>query len=457
MSNEQKIWEFCKGKGMTDWGVAGLMGNLKAESGLIPNNLQNNYEKSLGYSDTAYTKAVDDGSYNNFVHDSAGYGLAQWTYHTRKQNLLSYAKSMKCSIGDLDMQLNFLWDELLTTFPKVLKVLCTADSVREASDSVLLDFEKPKHQDESVQLVRAQFGQEYFDKYRKNFPAEKPSHWAKPYTVMPKICLDPGHYGRYNQSPEVPGYYESEAMWKLHLLLKSALERRGFQVITTRKDPAKDLGLTARGSMAKGCDCFISLHSNATGKESVDYTIVYRAWDNLNEVDGIATRMGLAIGKLMGNRQTGKSGYRKSEKGAWDYYGVMHGARKAGCPLYLLIEHSFHTNKAATLWLMQEANLRKLAELEADILAEHYGMKPGTAGGVTCSATPEPPTLATGESYQVRVTASELNIRQGPSKDHAKVGCITDQGVYTIVAEQAGWGKLKSGAGWICLAYTERK
>ncbi len=195
--------------------------------------------------------------------------------------------------------------------------------------------------------------------------------------TMPKICLDPGHYGRYNQSPEVSGYYESEAMWKLHLYLKSALELRGFQVVTTRSDSAKDLGLTARGSQAKGCDAFISLHSNACGTESVDYTIVYRAYDNLNNADEIAKKLGVEIGKLMGNKQTGKSGSRKSEKGNWDFYGVMHGARKAGCPLYLLIEHSFHTNKNATLWLMQEENLRKLANLEATILAEHFGLTTG--------------------------------------------------------------------------------
>ena len=35
--------------------------------------------------DKQYTAAVDNGSYKNFVNDSAGYGLAQWTYSSRKQ------------------------------------------------------------------------------------------------------------------------------------------------------------------------------------------------------------------------------------------------------------------------------------------------------------------------------------------------------------------------------------
>lgn len=58
--------------------------------------------------------------------------------------------------------------------------------------------------------------------------------------------------------------------------------------------------------------------------------------------------------------------------------------------------------------------------------------------------------------YLVKVTASALNIRKGAGTSHAIVGCIKDKGTYTIVEESNGWGKLKSGAGWISLAYTKR-
>jgi hypothetical protein len=71
------------------------MGNLYAESGLKPNNLQNSYEKTLGFTDVTYTEAVDKGIYNNFIHDKAGYGLAQWTWWSRKEALLNYAKQKK--------------------------------------------------------------------------------------------------------------------------------------------------------------------------------------------------------------------------------------------------------------------------------------------------------------------------------------------------------------------------
>lgn len=70
--NEKHIWDVLYAKIGNSYGVAGLMGNLYAESGLQPNNLQNSYEESLGYSDSSYTQAVDNGSYTNFTSDSAG-------------------------------------------------------------------------------------------------------------------------------------------------------------------------------------------------------------------------------------------------------------------------------------------------------------------------------------------------------------------------------------------------
>lgn len=164
-NNEEKIWNYLKSKGLNDYGIAGLMGNLHAESGLIPTNLQNSYEKKLGFTDTTYTNAVDNGTYNNFVKDSAGYGLAQWTYWSRKQNLLDFAKSKKASIGDLEMQLDFLYKELSEGYKTVLNVLKTAKSVREASDVVLLEYERPADQSEAVQIRRADYGETYYKKY----------------------------------------------------------------------------------------------------------------------------------------------------------------------------------------------------------------------------------------------------------------------------------------------------
>lgn len=164
-TNEEKIWNFLKANGLSDCGAAGLMGNLYAESGLRPNNLQNNYEGKLGMTDAEYTELVDKGAYKNFANDWAGYGLAQWTHPDRKPKLLAYAKASHKSIGDLSMQLNFLMKELTESFPAVLSVLKKASTVREASDIVLLKFEIPDDRSDSVCSRRAECGQKYLDKY----------------------------------------------------------------------------------------------------------------------------------------------------------------------------------------------------------------------------------------------------------------------------------------------------
>lgn len=162
---ERHIWNYLRSVGMSDAGAAGLMGNLYAESALNPTNLQNSFERSLGYSDDAYTAAVDSGAYKNFVKDSAGYGLAQWTYYTRKQKLLDHCKAIGKSIGDLDAQLEFLYKELCTGYPVLLTLLKAATSVKTASDAVLTQFERPADQSETAKSRRASYGQGYYDKY----------------------------------------------------------------------------------------------------------------------------------------------------------------------------------------------------------------------------------------------------------------------------------------------------
>lgn len=75
-TTEEKIWNFLLDNIKNEYAVAGVMGNLYAESALKPNNLQNTFEKKLKMTDEEYTSAVDNGTYDNFINDKAGYGLA---------------------------------------------------------------------------------------------------------------------------------------------------------------------------------------------------------------------------------------------------------------------------------------------------------------------------------------------------------------------------------------------
>ena len=159
---KKNIWNFLHEKIGNDYGVAALMGNLQAESNFSSNNLQNSYERSIGMNDDEYTLAVDNRSYNNFVNDSAGYGIAQWTYYSRKQALLNFAREKGTSIGDLQTQLEFLWKELSEGYQGVINTLRNASSIREASDAVLKQFERPSDQSESACAYRASLGESIY-------------------------------------------------------------------------------------------------------------------------------------------------------------------------------------------------------------------------------------------------------------------------------------------------------
>ncbi len=180
-NNEKTIWDFLSGKGLNAYVVAGIMGNLYAESGLVPTNLQKTYNTKFGLTDAEYTAQVDSGKYTNFVRDSAGYGLAQWTYRSRKENLYQYARLGGKSIGDLQMQLEFLWNEM-QSYTAMMKVLEVATTIQVASDIFLTQFEKPANQDATVKAKRASYGKGYFDKFANGISSATPAT-KFPYTV----------------------------------------------------------------------------------------------------------------------------------------------------------------------------------------------------------------------------------------------------------------------------------
>lgn len=188
-----------------------------------------------------------------------------------------------------------------------------------------------------------------------------------------KICLDAGHYGKYNRSPVVPAYYESDMNWKLHLLLKKYLEQYGIQVITTRDTQEQDKGTISRGKLAKGCDLFLSIHSNAADDEATDYPLVIVPIDGSG--DALGVKLTECIEEVMGTNQNGRIWERKSNIGK-DWYGVLNGATSVGTT-GLILEHSFHTNTRSAKWLMDDSNLDKMARAEAAVIAAHFGLQTG--------------------------------------------------------------------------------
>ena len=202
---------------------------------------------------------------------------------------------------------------------------------------------------------------------------------------MVKIMLDPGHAGYYyNASPVVSGYYESRMTWSLAEKLKASLERRGFFVGMTRGEIDEDVPLVERGRRSAGYDLFLSLHSNASTNEGATSPWMICFSDDVSKnTDEISRQVGALIGEAVSRVMqvdgeyiyTRMTDFDRDGNGRLDdeYYGVLFGAKSVGTP-GVIVEHSFHTNKGAAEWLMSEENLITLAEAEADVLYNYFGL-----------------------------------------------------------------------------------
>lgn len=199
-----------------------------------------------------------------------------------------------------------------------------------------------------------------------------------------KITLDPGHGQNNNQSPNNKNYYEGNQMWKLANFLKEALAEYGFEVITTRPKITDKPSLDSRGSTAgkNGSVMFISLHSNAPApnadgsySSTPTGTTVYYSLTDSAKNKNIADKIGKKVAEIMGHNFRGSFTKQYPGKPAWDYYGVIRSAAQSGCKCAMLVEHGFHTNIKDSNFLLSDANLKKLAEGEAAVIAEHFGMK----------------------------------------------------------------------------------
>ena len=246
-----------------------------------------------------------------------------------------------------------------------------------------------------------------------------------------KICLDPGHYGKYNAGI-IKGYYESEMNLKLAYKLKEKLEKYGAEVFLTRTG-TEDLSLYSRGQVAvkNDCDVFFSIHSNArSGDETHRGVVVYYSIFQ-PEHKGLMEELGRAAAGAMGSIfQCAIT--RKGNNGNWDYNTVIKSAVDGGVPMAFLVEHGYHTNREDCAALMQDEVLEKIAEAEARILAEHFGLateQEGENGG----------TMRTFE------TLMDMNFRVSPNG--TKLDLIPKGERVT------GEVKVSGSVGWLYTAY----
>jgi len=142
----QQIWDYLLEEIGNEYGVSAIMGNLAAESGMIPYIVQGD-TAPYTYSQT-YTSQVDSGTISeyDFVNNGpngGGYGLAQWTYPTRKQALYNLKVSTGQSIGALNLGLEYLMTELTTNYVDVYNEMRNATDIDSATTYFLWNFENP--------------------------------------------------------------------------------------------------------------------------------------------------------------------------------------------------------------------------------------------------------------------------------------------------------------------------
>lgn len=151
--NAEKVWNFFMQKGLQPPQAAGIMGNLKAESGINPRRVQN-----------TPTPSGD----RDFPTNGVGFGLAQWTYTARQGPLVAMATEAGVVPGDLTVQLNFLMKELETDYKSTYNKILASNDVNRVSDLFMTEFERPADQSESKKESRRVFGREFLTLYGSN-------------------------------------------------------------------------------------------------------------------------------------------------------------------------------------------------------------------------------------------------------------------------------------------------
>lgn len=262
---------------------------------------------------------------------------------------------------------------------------------------------------------------------------------------MKMIILDAGH-NEYVSGKEAPD--KSMREWEFnndmqHRIFKMLSEYPDFYVYLTNPEPAKknEIGLSKRATLAnsewrakgKPDAMFISLHANA-----------YGAWTNANGCETFhaknASTKSKTFAKIVNDEIhiTLKALNPKSvNRGVkCENFTVI---KNAAMPA-VLIEYAFYTNKTDLNILKN--NRQELAEATVKAICEYFKVE----------YKKDVPAMANDFLVKIIYPGGDgLNVRQEPttlSKINTKV---YQNQVFTIVEVKDGWGKLKSGAGWISL------
>ena len=259
--------------------------------------------------------------------------------------------------------------------------------------------------------------------------------------ILAKLFLGVGHGGN---DPGAVGYIREEDV-NLNMAIgeKDYLVANGVEVCMSRtKDENDPLTEVIKECNAYDPDLAHDCHNNAGGGDG--FEVFYHYKGGLSKT--LAVNIEAEVKKIGQNSRGCK--IKKNANGK-DYFGFI---RQTNAPA-VITEGVFVDNKADASQADTLAEQREFGYAYARGILKTLGIADnglnGSGGSNGSSGNAD-------GSFLVKVTTNALNIRKGAGKKYKRVGVIRDRGVYTIVKVDGDWGKLKSGAGWIHLGYTEK-
>ncbi|MDL2310495.1 N-acetylmuramoyl-L-alanine amidase [Peptostreptococcaceae bacterium OttesenSCG-928-C18] len=203
-----------------------------------------------------------------------------------------------------------------------------------------------------------------------------------------KICLDYGHGEKDNRG------YLSGTKWKTEgsgnfyygKMLKAELEKfKDVQIVETRptiNSRKSGLGGTAlskdlanRASYGKGCDLYLSIHSDAFNSTANGSGVFIRNEGSRK----LAQLLVNTISSTLGTKNRGVKNYN---------FAVLGNGNTA--PVRILQETAFHTNRSDVT--KYEAKAEQLAVNQAKTIASYYGLKLKNTVGTVSDEKPIIPT-----------------------------------------------------------------
>lgn len=255
---------------------------------------------------------------------------------------------------------------------------------------------------------------------------------------MAKVFIGVGHGGA--DAGAVKYVVEKDINLKIALACRDYLLTRGVDVTISRDADITDhLSDKIKRCNQSGADLAIDIHNNAGGGHGFEVYHSVAAGTGKTLAQNIEEEV-KAIGQMSRGCKT-----RKGANG--DYFGFI---RQTKMPA-VICEGVFVDNEADAAKVKTDAGCKAFGEAYAKGILKTLGVEDVNHIAKIVKDEQKHPCL-------VRVTVDALRIRSGPGTEYKETGVIRGRGVYTIVDvnEDETWGRLKSGAGWICMSHTKR-